>query len=188
MKRSYGHISVAMILSALIGFGAGLMIVFPFSGTTIGSQYQRGFEAGFEDARLKLAESGLLPVEPEELTAISGIVTAVKGSVITLKSEPVTLNPLAPPAPIERSILLTSDTKLTRLTPKAADQFSREQNAWVASLSKLKTGEKPADPPASKLETSAALSEITSGVRLTVHSDLNIKMLRKIEAKSLQIQ
>lgn len=187
MKRPYGHISMAMVFSALLGVGAGILITLPFSGTKIGSQYQRGFEAGFADAKLKLDESGLIPEEPAEITSISGVITSIIGNTLSIKSDPVTVNPLAPPAPIERIILLTSETTLTRLTPKPPKQFNEEQAAWIAALAKLKQGEKPVNPPSPSFEQSASRSDLKPGVRLTVISNSDIKMLQKIEAKMIQI-
>ena len=187
MQQHYGKIAMTAGSALLVGIGVGVLITLPFTVTKISPQYDVGFRAGFEDARLKLSQSGILPAEPEKTMSISGVIASVRGNSIMFKADPTVLNPLETPAPTERALIIAPDTKLTRLVQKTPEQFGKEQAAWIAAIQTLKPGEAPTLPPSPATDETISITDIKTGDRFTVTSDQNIKMLQKFEAKAIMI-
>ncbi|MEK7606624.1 MAG: hypothetical protein AAB444_00265 [Patescibacteria group bacterium] len=187
MKKHHGKIALTAGSALIVGFGAGILITLPFATTKISPQYDEGFQAGFEDARLKLAQANILPPEQEELTSISGIIISIRDNVLQIQANPTVLNPLEPPAPVDRTILISPTTALSRLIQKSPEAFSKEQTAWIAAFSKRKPGEAPPLPPSPAAEQTITIADIKTGDRITATADQNIKMLQKFEAKTITI-
>ena len=145
---------------------------------------QNSYEAGWQAANQKLEESGLLRPEQEEVFTISGIITGVFENQITLKSDPVVVNPLAMQAPESRTVTITEETKIIRQTPKTREKLMAEEEKWQSEMDKLKPEDAafPPSPPSPYIEEEIKLSDLKTGDKISVTSNQNIKFATTLEA------
>jgi hypothetical protein len=144
------------------------------------------FQAGWDAARKKLAESGLIaPLANVEIKDIFGQVAGVKGSQVTLKTTP--LDPLADSGSETRIVAVTGNTKIYQLVAKSPEQFQKEMTEFSAKLSK-DASQAGLTPPSSSEKKEASLGDIKVGQGVNVVSDKDIKNLKQFEALEIDIQ
>jgi len=177
----------AVILTVfLVGyfFGSKEKVI---TSTITGKPIQNTFEAGWQAARQKLEQSGLLRPEPEEIFTLSGTITAVSKNQISLKANPTVLNPLADQAPEMRTVTVTSETKIIKLTPKTSEEIAKEAEDFREAMSSLEPGTTPPTPPSPYTEEEIKITDLKNGDVISVTSDTNIKMAAKFVAKEIRL-
>lgn len=180
-------ISFVIILTAfLVGFSCGSKekVIIP---AKTGKPTQNTFEAGWQAAKEKLEQSGILPPEPTEIFTVSGTITKISENTIFLKADPVVLNPLAEPAPENRVITVTQQTKFVKQTPKTPEEITKESENFRKALAALEPGATPPTPPIPYNEEEIELTDIKAGDTISVTSDQNIKMTTTFEAKEIRV-
>jgi hypothetical protein len=107
---------------------------------------------------------------------LSGQVTAINGTTLTLKTAPLTQNPFAGSFPLVREVTVTSATKITGVSQQSQAEFQTEQQAFEKKM----TGARPTPgmilsmPPMPPTPTDLTLSDISIGNTVTVTADSNI--------------
>ncbi len=136
---------IVILTSFLLGYSFGSK----GKVTTLltGEPNQNTFEAGWEAARRKIEEAGLVRPEPTEIFTLTGTITGVSGNKISLKANPTVINPLAEQAPEARVIIVTPETKILKLTPKDPEEVAKESEAFRKAMSTLEPGATPPTPP-----------------------------------------
>ena len=145
------------------------------------------YQAGFDAAR-KLAEDsdvGGVFRTPDDVRTIFGVVTAIAGNRITIQTQ--SRNPFDDPALRDRTILVTTDTKITKTLPGDMEAFQKEMEAFVKKTQEGKgAGLTPPRPP-QPIKTAVDVSSIVVGDTLTVTAVENIKNMKEFSAREIQI-
>ncbi len=131
---------VGLAVGLVVGYGAGRVS----TGTPINPLSGKGgsYDEGYAAAKKKMAERGLLPAAPEELTQFAGTVVSVTNGSFVLEGT-LTVDLLETPKIEQRTILTTASTKiLTR-----AKRTSEEQAQAEADFQKKLQAGEPASPP-----------------------------------------
>ena len=153
----------------------------------LGGGKNNSYQAGWDAARTKLEQSGLLRPEPEEIFTISGKISAVAQNKITLKADPTVTNPLAEQAPEERTITISQQTKIIKQTNKAPDEFAAEFEKYRQDTANLQPGETPPEPPTAFTTEELKLSDLKNGDNISITSEQNIKIAAQFEAKEIRL-
>lgn len=142
------------------------------------SNYQKGFDA----AEKRVQDSGFGGAfrVPSEVQTLSGTVIAIQGDKLSVRT--LAVDPFADPALNDRTIVITSDTKLIQIVPKDPKVF---QNELTVSAKSGVTG-KPAPVPFTEVVITVA--DIRVGDSFTVTASENIKTAATFTAQEIQIQ
>jgi hypothetical protein len=178
------------IFGALIilagGFWVGyfLNLQCPSAGTT---NKESTFDDGWNAAKNKLDQSGLIRPEPTEIFTITGKITAITGNKISLKTDQVVTNPLADQAPTARTVTVPTGVKIIKSTTKTREELTAETAAYEKTLAELKPGAKPPSPPLPYAEEEIKLTDLKAGDTISITSDQNIKFATEIVATEIKI-
>ncbi len=182
-KKAYVGLIAVVILSAvfLVGYslGAGQ------AASQIGSSYQDGFNA----AHQKLIDTGVV-ARDQVVTQIAGQVASVSGDTIVIDVPQLVADPLADPAPTERTVKIGSDTKIAKIMPKTDKTAAADEAAYDAALKKFEaSGAKgaPPVPPLPEQESAITASDIQVGDRVTVGAAGDILRAESIDALSIKV-
>jgi|GEM_PF-5395523 len=137
------------------------------------------FAAGYEAARQKLVQSGLVPPSPERITTLSGVVKSVEGNTIIIEtSGRISPNPLDPEGPLERTITVSSGTEISARVALTSEEF---QDALETFNKRSRDGE-PVPPPSPFRNEPAALEDIKLTMIITVTSEEDVREATNINA------
>lgn len=159
------------------------------------------YQAGYEAAKKRLAESGYAPMNNFEVKNVSGEVTAVKGKTITLKIRP--LEPLADSSLDVRTVTVDANTKIyiseqkdQVLYQKEMADYNKKMQAQIKAMSKPgqtptspTTPTTPIMPPEPMVKKEASLADIKVGAIINVVAvDKDIKNTKTFVAAEITIQ
>lgn len=151
---------------------------------SISKGQENTFQAGWDAAREKVAESGPLAyLASAEIKNISGQVTEVKGNKVTLKT--TSADPLADPGLETRIVEVAGNTKIYQLVAKSPEQFQKEMSEFIAKTGNNAEG---LTPPSSSEKKEVGLSDIKVGQEVYATADEDIKSLKQFEALEIDIQ
>lgn len=169
------HIGVTVLIF-IVGIAVGAFVSFYFYSP---SSYQAGFDA----ARNLVENSSVGGVfrTPDDIRILSGTVTAINGTSITLHT--VSNNPFDDPSLNDRIILVASSTKIFEFTQKDPKVFQSE----VAAFTKTAQSASSTSPTFFSL-TATDLTRIKVGDALSVTALKNIKSVKEFTASEIQIQ
>lgn len=175
-----------VLLSA--AFYAGYALVpegsIPVLGTGgCGKSYQDGWNAAQE----KLEQSGILRPEPAEIFSLSGTITNISGNTISIKADPVVVNPLAEPAPESRKIVITPNTKIIKQSPRSPEELNAEQEKYRSEITNLEPDAAPPTPPSPFTEEELEITDLKVGDNISVTSEENIKSSSQFEAIEIRL-
>ena len=134
-----------------------------------------------------------MPGNPANLSAmmsevhiLTGTVTAIDGNKITLQAQP---NPfLDASSPAERTVNITSDTKIVKVSSPDMKAFQAESEAYMKKIQSGKgAGVTPPMPPM-PIRTIVAVSSIIKGSVITATATENIKSKKSFDATEIQVQ
>lgn len=181
-------ISNLVILS--VGFFAGYSLNSSNGGSPVlgilGGNPNNSYEAGWNAAKTKLEQSGILRSEPNEIFTITGKIISVSGNKINLKSDPVVNNPLAEQAPEERIVTVTENTKIIKQTAKSPEKLAAEMEKYRQDTANIEPGKIP-PPPAAFTEEKLKISDLKTEDIISVASGQNIKMAAEFEASEIRL-
>jgi len=141
---------------------------------------EAAYRQAWDDASSKLLASELLPEEPAQLLVISGIIDEISGDALIVSADEVIINPLAPPGPETRTVILSTDTKIIGRTDKPPEDIVREEEEFIrAQEANL---EAAIEPPLPYTETEIEQSELLVGDRVIVEAAEDIKFATEIQA------
>lgn len=152
-----------LIIGAIIGYMAG-----------VGQTGTSNPEVARLQAQIDEAKK-MFPPMPE-MRSISGKILSVSGNTITIESM-ASINPFET-LPKERTITVTSSTKLISMEQKDQVSFQKEMEVFSKQMSSVKPGSAPSAPimpPMPFNEKTISLSDLTAGIIINVEASENIK-------------
>jgi hypothetical protein len=176
---------IGLVIGLVAGYGAGRVStgtpVNPLSGK--GGGYQEGYEA----AKKKLVESGLIAPEVEpDVRTIRGKVKSVGADFLTLEVNVRPPDPLAPaPAPRDVKILVTGKTALFRRTEKSPEEFRKDVEAYGAL--QPAPDEPVPPPPEPHKDEPISLKDIKQGDEVSVTAETNVYGKAEFEASRVDV-
>jgi hypothetical protein len=148
----------------------------------ISADYRVGYADGAEAARIKIAESGVLPPARQNLNSISGNVKAIDGNKITISGAGrISPNPLDPQGPDERTINVSDKTVVKAIVPLTPAEF----NAALAKYNMVVKQNKTASPPSPFVEKIVGVSDIKLTMAITVTASGDISNAVTIDAETV---
>lgn len=186
--------------------GVSLVLVFAV-GLTVGSRFstknislnngsnlvqEDSFKAGWEAAKKRLSDSGLLPpMMNQEIKNLSGELINLNGNNLVMKIRP--LEPLADPSLDERIVEVNSDTKYFKLEQKEMAVIQKEQEEFNKKLQEQMkaTATSPASFPAmpeSFIKKEASLSDLKVGQILSIATSEDVKNTKRFKVIEVIIQ
>lgn len=175
--------STQYLTMLLVGVFVGVGLSSIYIKQTSADTYQAGFSAA-----KKLAEGS--PVGDNFRTAgdtriLSGAVTAIDGNRVTIHIQ--SYNPFYDPTLIDRTIVITPDTQITKISLDDIKAFQAAMDAYMKNMqTKKKTSATLPRPPEPVISTVDA-SSILVGDTLTVVAAENISAIKEFTAKEIQI-
>jgi len=181
---------LTMLIVAIIFTGIGYI-----AGNINIPGWQKGedtFQAGWEAAKKRLAESGFMPMAGDmEIKTIDGEILEKGKDSITLKIFP--LEPLADPNLDNRTVKLDSNTKIYKFINKDQEQYRKEMEAFDEKNKEVM--ENPESAPGSLplypelfIKEEIDLAELQIGRRVTVQSADDIKDKKEFIAAEISAQ
>lgn len=146
--------------------------------------YESGYQAAWEEANKRIIAAGLVPDEPTQLLMISGVVSGVSDSTLTMTSDPVSANPLSPQGPEVRLITLTSTTVIVERVNKTPEEISADEIAFSQELSRNPEGS-TVDVPIPYTERQISIADIAVGDTILVESTVDIAYATDITASRI---
>ena len=173
-----------LVIGILIG--AGLTFVYVKQGGAP-SGAENTYQEGFNAAKKLVEESsfGMMLRTPDDTRTLSGTVTSVQGNRITIHTQ--TMNPFEDPALLDRTIIVTKDTKISKLTTKDPKVMQSETEAFMKMMQGDNTG-LPTMPPEPFVRAPSDIASIIVGTILNVTATENIKTLKEFTASEIQVQ
>ncbi len=176
-------IIIISIIVAIVSLTLGYLIGASFGKISFGlsqlAKEDNSFQAGWDAAKQRLAESGFVPMMGEEfeITAVSGEVKEIKDNKISLKIYP--LGPLSDPELDNRILEVDENTKIYQLVQKDQDQFQREMDEFQQKTEEqMDSPEDIIEPimfPEPQTKQEVAFSEIKIGQQITAMAEGDIK-------------
>lgn len=173
--------TLVIIIGIILGAGAVFMYFKQIPGVI---SSDNTYKAGFEAAKNRVLESplGSLFRAPDDIHNISGGVTAVNGNVIVIHL--VSTNPFDDPALDNRTVIVTPDTKILKITPQDTEAFRVKMDAFMKMI---QAGKGDGVPP-QQTHTTVILSNIKVGDMLAIITIENIKSMKEFPASQIIIQ
>ncbi|MDO8604486.1 MAG: hypothetical protein Q7K40_03790 [bacterium] len=175
----FQYIIVIFIAFAL---GAGL-VAFLATSMSTGDRYQEGFDA----AKKLVLEStmGDMFRTPEDIRNITGTVLKVDGSRIIVHRQ--SQNPFDDPALIDRIVLITETTKITKISQGDTEAFRARMDVFMKNIQTGKSaGVTPPTPP-ELTRTKINISDIAMDDIIVVSATENIKTNKEFSASEIEI-
>jgi len=174
---------VAVVGTALILIALNAWMKQPGSPLAVIDRYQVGYEQGYNDAREQLRTTGLL-LPSEETRSFNGTIVSVGDGSLVVRQTSLDTNPRVDDVPDERTVIVTSSTKVVRQTDKDSVDLEKELKAYDAAV---KTD--PEIPmPDAVVSTDMKLSDIPVDARVTVYADEDVRLLEQVVATRVVVQ
>ncbi|OHA79335.1 MAG: hypothetical protein A2747_02750 [Candidatus Yonathbacteria bacterium RIFCSPHIGHO2_01_FULL_44_41] len=145
------------------------------------------YQAGFDNAKKLAQESNIGRAfrAPDDIRTISGAVTAVNGDRITVHTQ--STNPFEDPAMLDRTIVITKDTKIIKISQGDMNTYKAERDAYIKNMKAGKSSGATLPRPPEPILTTIDASSITVGIALVATATENIKTLKEFSASEIQI-
>ena len=174
----------AVIVGILVGAGASFVY---FKQAPV-SDTNNSYQAGYDAAKKRVLDSsiGAMLHTPDDIRTLPGVVTAVSGNRITINTKP--MNPFDDPALDERIVVVTTDTKIFKLSQKDPKVFQAEMDAFTKKMQGGKVSPQGLIPPDMFIKAQVSVTDITVGNTVSVTAKQNIKSVKEFSASEVQIQ
>lgn len=182
-------LSVLLVITALILLGLNAYMKQP-SGSgratsgLFGTSSDQAYKDGYAAARERYAR--LFPYINQEVRLVSGTVSSVSASGFVLTQDSLAVDPKADNVPDARTITVDKNTKIVTSKDKDPDTFRAEMDDFMKKSGI--PGTQPPAPPLAIIESSATLTDIKPGMRVSVESDVDLRLLATIHALTVRIQ
>lgn len=146
------------------------------------------YQAGFDAAKKLVLESQMGGIfhSPEDVRALAGTVTAVNGNSISIHAQ--SMNPFEDESLNNRTIIVASDTKITKITQKDSKIMQAEMDVFMKNMKASKNSTSSLTPPEPFIRTSSTVTDIKVGDSINVTSLENIKNSKEFSVSEIQIQ
>jgi hypothetical protein len=173
---------ILLIIAAIGGaFVGGYSIDKQTAPVTVAAPGNAGFDAGYEAAKKKIEDSGIVPPTSAQVLAVSGSVTAVSGNSVTINANPVSINPLEDQGPSIRVITVTSTTEINIKVALTNAEF---QTA-LGQFTKDSAAGKQVAPPDPFRTVKGSLSDIKVGMIITATAETDVRDAESITATNI---
>jgi len=196
-KKEITIVALAVVIIFGVGAFAGYKIGSKAKSNPLAQNGNDTYQAGWDAAKKKLAESQPALPGMAEVKVLSGKVEKVDGNNITLKVSNA-LDPLADPNLDTRIVETDSNTKFIQQTPKDPAQLQKEmadfnkqmqaQAPTSASSASAVVPAKPLTPPQPFDTKEISLADIKTDQVIMVTSGDNIKDAKQFKATEITIQ
>lgn len=180
-------LSVFLVITALILLGLNAYMKQPSgSGKTsglFGTSSDQAYKDGYAAARDRYTR--LFPFINQETRIVSGTIASVTASGFVLTQDSLAVDPKADNVPDARTITVDKSTKIVTTKDKDPDAFRAEMDEFMKKSGT--PGVQPPAPPLATIETTATLSDIKAGMRVSVESDADLRLLPTIHALTVRI-
>ena len=189
MSKQTTTLILIAIVFLVLGYGSSLII--PLREWAVFTSGENTFQAGWEAAEKRLAESGFAPMLGEgiEIKAVNGNIQKIEGRKITLKIQP--LNPLADPE-LDIRVVDIGQAEVYQLVQKDTEEFQKEMSSFNDRLQRqLDEPEKlpePITPPEMFIKKKISSDKLQVGQQITVTTEEDIKEAKQITASEIDIQ
>ena len=177
------------IIIAVVCFALGFIVAqMNKIGVSLG---ENTFQAGWDAAKQRLAESGFAPaIAGMEIKTISGEVKEIKGNKINLKIRP--LEPLADPKLDNRVVVVDDNTKIFKLESRDPVEYQKEMDVYNRKIQQQTAnpavGAQPLVFPDFFIKKEVKLSDLEAGQQITVVTDEDIKNILEFKAVEITLQ
>jgi hypothetical protein len=143
------------------------------------------YQTGFHDAKTLVEKSmiGSAFATPDDVRVFRGMVTAVGENQITLHVQPI--NPFDDPALADRTILIDTDTSISKMTFKDKETLQSEMAVFQSKLSA--GGDAVATSPQPFIFVDAVISDISAGMSVAVASTENVRDRKQFTATEVHL-
>lgn len=175
---------VAVIIGIIVGVGTSFVYFKQAPASTVGNSYQDGYDA----AKKRVLESpmGAMFRTPDDVHAISGTVTAISDNRITIHVQSANIFDENPALP-ERIIIITSNTKISKLSPVDPKVFQSEMEAFIKGMQSAKPSSQLA-PPSMTISEAATIADIAVGNTLDITALEDIKTAKEFSPSQIYVQ
>lgn len=177
---------VVLLVAFLIGYSLGAV--------QTKQSYEKGLSDGWENARQKVADSGLLP--SPQINILSGTVTEVGTDYLKIEVPQIVINPLEQQAPTSRKVTIGQDTVIEMATQFTDDERDAAQERFLKLqedyFEAVQSGDTTATPPDPNLLNANIeeidLADIENGMSVSVTSAEDIATAATFAATSVRVQ
>ncbi len=180
-NKLISYIFSAFVVGAVVG-----VLVDPYLPASL-SGSNKSYQAGFDNAKSLVENSSLGAAfkTPNEIKQLSGSVTAINGSQLTLKVK--STNPFDDPSLANRTVLLNTSTKVVSLTAKPSATYQAEVDSFIKAQSNTATTSATKSLPSAFVSSPVNITNIAIGDSINVLTSQNIKTLKEFTATEVQI-
>lgn len=171
-----------LVLGIIVG--GGIVSVYFLQVPVVGSV---SYKAGFDSARKLVEESptGAIYKIPDDIRAITGVVTKIDGNRITVKSE--SQNPFVDKNLLERVVVVAKETQITKISRKGDEEFRAKVEEIIKSGATGKGVVTPLPLPPEPTRETVGFSSITVGDTVSITATDNIKDKKEFTASAIEI-
>ena len=182
---------IVIVLSvAVVCFVLGFLASSQFNTTQGILGGKNTFQAGWEAAKARLTETGLVPMAANiETKTVSGEIKEINGNKISLKIRP--LEPLADPELDNRVVTVDDNTKIYQLEPKdpkvyqkELEDFNKKTREQIVQPGALP---QPVTPPEYFTKKQIKIADLKIGQQVTVTADKDIKNSKEFTAIEISL-
>ena len=187
LTKKYGMHVVVGIVILFVGMGIGSMV--SRRGGIIGDE--NTFQAGWDAAKKRLAESGFGFPTAMEVMNVNGIVQEISSNGMTIKIRPI--EPLADPALDVRTVTFDANTKIYQIKQKDPVQYQQEVKDFNLKIQALMGKSGPQTPPLGTppqpfTKVAVGVQDIKKDMSVTATAGSNIKDAKTFVATEVLIQ
>ena len=183
IKAAEGSRKMLYLIIGAVLLCVGFLIGYSFTTQSSDGPYEQGMVAGWEAARVAIAESEIFPTE--YTTMLTGTIIAVSQDSIEVKVPQMAQNPLEALTPTKRTISIGTETEIFLTTSLSEEEFTAteikyqaEYDAWADSGLETDSPEPPREYKLEKMDS----SELISGMTVWVTASENIATIASFEA------
>jgi len=180
---------IAIIISiAVIFFFIGYAVAGFIAGSPTGEK-NKSYQAGWDAARQKLADSGFLPSLRAEIKSISGKIKAIDGHRITLETG--LFDPLADESLTTRTVIADESIRVYSLEQRDQNEFMAALDDYNKKIQTQLNGQTQAQTPLPIPEMfnkkEIAFSDLKIGDNINVSSSENIKEAKEFRVTEINL-
>lgn len=185
--------TIIILLAFIAVLGLGIYGGTKIKKTQAPAGVENSYQAGWDAAKKKLAETMPTPLGAEETKILNATIQKISGSTLTVKVLPMASNPLDQQTDDIRTVQISGDTKIYQLVQKDFAQIQKEMEEFQ---SKMKTQAESKDaanvesltPPMPQDKKEVAIGDLKEGQQISITANENIKDKKEIAAAEINIQ
>ena len=168
--------SKSPVVWGVLGVLVGVALGYFYAAQTVTSRYE---------AQIEVARNTVPSVSA--LYFVAGTVKDVRDASIVLGELAFSGDPFLE-APSEVEVVVGPDTTILKRVYKDLGSFQGELQEYQRRADRLPPGSPPLDQPVPYVETEVTVGDLQEGVRVEVHSAVDIKGLERFEASRIIFQ